>query len=287
MEKEITVAKVGSSSLVNPNTLEVYEENFKNIAEQMKCITRGILVSSGGFLMGKSLGYQGNPSTTASAGWVEVMNQWNKYFGSIQPQLLATEKDFHPLSETELAENQKALENNQPIPHEPRFTIIAENILDVHGHGNTLITNQQDMSSRFGLAPEILTFDPRGNVKFHGDNDFYAATIAIQLLKERTTQKANLIILSGKKKGLLDEKGNTVPTETIEGMKQRIDESTGGGRKGSNGLRTKGLALITAAKEGVRTYIGSAHDITAILQASAKQNRESITQIVHGNLIQI
>ncbi len=275
-----TIVKVGSSSLFDINSKEIKKDTFTNIANQLNKISNGVLVSSGGFLLGENEGIKGAPSVVSSAGWIEIMNHWNEAFGSIQPQLLATEKDFHPLSKVELFLNfLNKIAQKEPI-YEKRFEIITENLKDIWKHGKTLITNQQDILSRLGLAPDIIHFSPTGKVEFHGDNDLYSATISIQLLTHNITDAVSLLILSGDKLGILDDKGKTIPTETAEGLRQRISENTETSRENSNGSMTKFNALATAAEHGVDTYLGSANDSTAALQASTGKVGGGVTKIV-------
>jgi len=134
------------------------------------------------------------------------------------------------------------------------------------------------------LAPEILDF-AEGQPNFHGDNDLYAAEITRALIKQKTLDRVNFLILSGGQNGIT-ENDKTVPEVSVRSIQDMMNSSGSTSREGANGFQTKGTALIRAFEAGADAYLGSSQSKTCILESAGLKTQSQITKIV-ANLTEI
>lgn len=269
-----TVVKVGSSSLYCPETYQPNLESFGRIANQLRQVDNGTLISSGAYLAGKKLDpEEQDTGYLTSIGWKQLLDQWESAFGEAMPSVLAEEIHFH----------QAAAQNGDYEP--ARFQHIVKTFQKAWQKKKPLITNQNDPVSKIGLAPEILDFE-EGKPSFHGDNDLYAAEITRALLKQNTLDRVNFIILSGGLNGIIDKDGLTIPEVSANTIKDMMDEPSMVSREGANGFRTKGTALLRAHEAGAEAYLGSSQSKTSILEAAKIMTQANVTKVV-SNITEI
>ncbi|NCP67203.1 hypothetical protein GW756_02940 [bacterium] len=276
MEKERigTVVKVGSSSLYCPETYQPYLESFGRMAAQLRQVGNSSLISSGAYLAGKKLDPEENDTGyLTSIGWKQLLDQWESAFGEPMPSVLAEEIHFH----------QAVSDNGDYQP--ARFQHIVKTFVKAWEKKKTLITNQNDPVSKVGLAPEILDFE-EGLPSFHGDNDLYASEITRALLKQKTLDRVNFIILSGGLNGITDEQGKTIPEVSVRTINEMMQNPGAASREGANGFRTKGTALLRAHEAGAEAYLGSSQSKSCILEAAGLKTQTQVTKVI-SNLTEV